>query len=166
MQQAAMSEIVEVETTVDAPVHAMNRVAPSGTTPVQSNGETIRQRVLRLAWPVIGENLLETLLFVVDTLLVARLGAAAIAGVGSAMQILFFLVAALSALSVGSSVLVAQAFGAGNTARAATLARQSLIWSVLLSVPLACGGLIFSVPIIGSLGWRRRSRGSPWPICT
>ena len=116
------------------------------------DARTVRQRVWRLAWPVIGENLLETLLFVVDTLLVARLGAAAIAGVGSAMQILFLLIAALSALAVGSSVLVAQAIGARDVPSAGRLARQSLIWSVLLSVPLAIVGLLFAAPIIAIFG--------------
>ena len=71
----------------------------------------LRRRVLGLAWPVIGENLLETLLGIVDTALVAGLGTAAIAGVGTGLQIMFFLLAALSALSVGSSILVAQAIG-------------------------------------------------------
>ena len=44
---------------------------------------------------------------------------------------------ALSALAIGSSVLIAQAIGGGDTAQASSLARQSLLWSVLLSVPLA-----------------------------
>ncbi|MBA3947500.1 MAG: MATE family efflux transporter [Herpetosiphonaceae bacterium] len=118
----------------------------------QLDTKDIRQRVLRLAWPVIGENLLETTLFVVDTLLVARLGADAIAGVGSAMQILFFLISILSALAIGSSVLVAQAIGGGNLPQANSLARQSLVWSVLLSVPLAACGLLFSRPIIDVFG--------------
>src|SRR5690242_16714910 len=74
---------------------------------------TLRRRVLSLAGPVIGENFLETLLGIIDTLLVAGLGAAAIAGVGSALQVLFFLISILSALAVGSSVLVAQTVGAG-----------------------------------------------------
>jgi MATE family multidrug resistance protein len=59
-----------------------------------------------------GENLLETLLGIVDTALVAHLGASATAGVGSAQQIMWFLLGALSALSIGSSVLVVQAIGA------------------------------------------------------
>jgi len=113
---------------------------------------TIRRRVLALAGPVIGENLLETMLGVVDTLLVAGLGTAAIAGVGSALQVMFFLIAALSALAVGSSVLVAQAFGAGDTRRASRLARQSLLWSGILSIPLAIGGLLLSGPVIGLFG--------------
>ncbi len=112
----------------------------------------LRRRVLGLAWPVIGENFLETLLGIIDTLLVAGLGAAAIAGVGSALQVMFFLISILSALSVGSAVLVAQAVGAGDTARAGRLARQSLLWSVIVSIPLAIGGLLFSAPIIGMFG--------------
>ncbi len=112
----------------------------------------LRRRVLALAWPVIGENLLETLLGIVDTALVAGLGTAAIAGVGSGLQIMFFLLAALSALSIGSSILVAQAVGAQEPKRASRLARQSLLWSVLLSVPLAALGLGLARPLIGLFG--------------
>lgn len=111
-----------------------------------------QRRVLGLAWPVIGENLLETLLHIVDTVLVAGLGAVAIAGVGTALQVMFFLLAALSALSVGSSVLVAHAIGAGNLRRASDLARQSLLWSVVLSVPIALGGVLLSNPVIALFG--------------
>ncbi|MFO7170077.1 MAG: MATE family efflux transporter, partial [Chloroflexota bacterium] len=76
--------------------------------------KALRRRVLGMAWPVIGENMLETSLDIVNTLLVAGLGAVALAGVGSGLQIMFFVLAALAALSVGSSVLVAQAVGARN----------------------------------------------------
>jgi MATE family multidrug resistance protein len=104
---------------------------------------------------VIGENFFETLLGIVDTLLVAGLGAVALAGVGSALQVMFFLISALSALAIGSSVLVAQAIGAGDTARASRLGRQSLIWSVLFSIPLSVSGLVLSGPIIGLFGLER-----------
>ena len=112
----------------------------------------LRRRVIRLAWPVIGQNVLETLLGIVDTLLVAGLGTAALAGVGSSIQIMFFLLAALSALSVGSSILVAQAVGAGTLDRASRLARQSMLWSVILSLPLVAAGLVLAGPIIGIFG--------------
>jgi multidrug resistance protein, MATE family len=112
----------------------------------------LRRRVLSLAWPVIGQNLLETLLGIVDTLLVAGLGIAAIAGIGGALQIMFFVLAALSALSVGSAILVAQAVGARALDRASRLARQSLLWSVLLAVPLALVGLGLADPIISIFG--------------
>src|SRR5262245_11445459 len=115
----------------------------------------LRRRVWGLAGPVIGENFLETLLGIVDTVLVAGLGAVALAGVGSALQVMFFLISALSALAIGSSVLVAQAVGAGDTARAGRLGRQSLIWSVLFSIPLSVGGLMLSRPIMGLFGLER-----------
>jgi len=112
----------------------------------------LQRRVLGLAWPVIGENMLETSLDIVNTVLVAALGAAALAGVGSGLQIMFFVLAALAALSVGSSILVAQAVGARDLAAACRLARQSLLWSVILSVPLALVGFTLAGPIIGIFG--------------
>lgn len=105
-----------------------------------------------LAWPVIAENFLETSLGIVDTILVAGLGVGAIAGVGTAIQVLFFIMAVLSALSVGSSVLVAQAYGAGRLDRASELARQALLWSIVFSVPLALIGLFLSGPIVSLFG--------------
>ncbi|MBX2999757.1 MAG: MATE family efflux transporter [Caldilineaceae bacterium] len=113
---------------------------------------SMQRRVFSMAWPVISENFLQTMLGIVDTLLVARLGAGAIAGVGSAQQVMFFLIAALSALSVGSSVLVAQTVGARNFQRASQLARQSLIWSICFSIPLALIGFFVSESVIGVFG--------------
>jgi len=117
-----------------------------------SGRPSARRRVFDLAWPVIGENFLETMLGIVDTLMVAQLGTAAIAGVGTSLQVMFFIIAALSALSVGSNVLVAQAFGARKLADASRLARQTILWSVLLSIPLALLGFFFAAPVIGIFG--------------
>ncbi|MEZ4683638.1 MAG: MATE family efflux transporter [Caldilineaceae bacterium] len=103
---------------------------------------SLRRRVFDLAWPVIGENFLQTMLGIVDTLMVAQLGTAAIAGVGASLQVMFFVISALSAVSVGSAVLVAQAVGGRSFDRAAVLARQSLVWSVIISIPLAAVGLL------------------------
>src|SRR5262245_3226021 len=112
----------------------------------------LRRRVLGLAWPVIGENMLETMLDIVNTIFVAGISAAALAGVGSGLQIMFFVLAALAALSVGSAILVAQAVGARELARACHLARQSLLWSAILSIPLALVGFSLAGPIIGVFG--------------
>jgi putative MATE family efflux protein len=112
----------------------------------------MQRRVFNLAWPVISENFLQTMLSIVDTIMVARLGAEALAGVGSALQIMFFLISALSATSVGSAVLVAQAIGAHKFGRAGLLAKQSLVWSVIISIPLIIAGLFAAEPIIGIFG--------------
>src|ERR671933_461339 len=145
---------MEMITTIDEPMseQAISEAAMPAHSPALTGERELRKRVWSLAGPVIGENFLETLLGIVDTVLVAGLGAVAIAGVGSALQIMFFLISALSALAVGSAVLVAQAIGAGDTARAGRLGRQSLLWSVLFSIPLSVLGFVLSRPIIGIFG--------------
>ncbi len=129
-----------------ADAHAAGEDTPSEDAP------THNRRVFSLAWPVISENFLQTMLGVVDTLLVSILGAQALAGVGSAIQIMFFVIAALSATSVGSSVLVAQAVGAKDLLRAGNLAKQSLMWSFIISIPLIIVGLLATEQIIGIFG--------------
>lgn len=112
----------------------------------------LRRRIFGLAWPIIGENMLETSLDLVNTVLVAGLGAAALAGVGSAIQVMFFLLATLSVLSVGSSILVAQAIGAHDVLQAGRLARQSLLWSLVIAIPIALVGFTLAGPLVGIFG--------------
>ncbi|MBT5874911.1 MAG: MATE family efflux transporter [Candidatus Latescibacteria bacterium] len=107
----------------------------------------MRRRVFALAWPVIFESFLETSLGIVDTILVSRIGEFAIAGVGAAIQVLFFVIAILSALGVGSAVLVAQSVGAQRLDHAGSLARQSFLWGIVISIPLAIAGFFFSEEI-------------------
>lgn len=118
----------------------------------QANRPSAERRVFNLAWPVIGESFLETMLMVVDTWMVSQLSIAAVAGVGASVQVMFFVVSALSALGVGGSVLVAQAFGAAKLGEAARLARQAIVWSLLFSVPVAILGYFFAAPVIGLFG--------------
>ena len=97
--------------------------------PITSNGDgsgtagpMTQRRVLGLALPIIGENLLQTMVGTVDTLMVSQLGKAAVAGVGTSIEVVFFIISALSAVSIGATVLISQAFGAGDRARANRLA--------------------------------------------
>src|SRR5215217_4581103 len=96
-----------------------------------------QRRVLALATPIIGESLLQTMVAAVDTFMVARLGAAAIAGVGTGFEIVFFIISILSAIDIGATVLVSQAIGAGERHRADHLARQAIVWGLLLAVPVS-----------------------------
>ncbi len=75
--------------------------------PVDAPPEPMTQRrVLTLATPIIGENLLQTAVGAVDTFMVARLGAYAVAGVGTGFEIVFFIISILSAIDIGATVLV------------------------------------------------------------
>ncbi|MEZ4867570.1 MAG: MATE family efflux transporter [Caldilineaceae bacterium] len=119
---------------------------------VQISNAAMERRVLDLAWPVISENFLETLLGIVDTWLVSSLGAVALAGVGTAIQFMFFIISALSAVSVGSAVLVAQSVGARDLVRAGNLAKQSLVWSLIISIPLSLIGLFNAHTLVSIFG--------------
>lgn len=103
-----------------------------------------QRRVLLLALPIIGENLLQVAVGAVDTLLVGRLGADAIAGVGVAFETVFLIIAILSAVTIGATVLVSQAIGAGNSTRANELARQAISWGVVLAIPLSVLGYVLA----------------------
>jgi putative MATE family efflux protein len=111
-----------------------------------------QRRVLTLALPIMGENLLQTTVGVVDTLLVSRLGDDAIAGVGVGAEITFFTLAILSAVSIGATVLVSQAVGAGDRDRANRFARQAISWGLTIAVPLSLLLFLLAPTIIGLFG--------------
>ena len=111
-----------------------------------------QRRVLTLALPIIGENLLQTTVGVVDTLLVSRLGDDAIAGVGVGAELIFFTIAILSAVSIGATVLVSQAIGAGNAERANRFARQAISWGLVIAVPLSVLLFLLAPAIIDLFG--------------
>lgn len=111
-----------------------------------------QRRVLGLATPIIGEQLLQTLVGAFNTLLVAKLGSAAVAGVGTSVEVIYFLISILIALEVGATVLVSQAHGAGEPSRVSHLARQSLSWGVILSIPVSVVGVLVAPYLIGLFG--------------
>jgi multidrug resistance protein, MATE family len=111
-----------------------------------------QRRVLTLAIPIIGENLLQTAVGAVDTFMVARLGAAAVAGVGTGFELVFFIISILSAIDIGATVLVSQAIGAGEQQRANHLARQAILWGLLLAIPVSIGMYVSAPSIIGLFG--------------
>lgn len=96
----------------------------------------IGRSVFRLAWPAITENALQTLLGIVDTAVVARLGTAALSGVGASQQLIWALTTALIAVSMGTTVLIARFTGAHQNERANAVLKQSLILAAIMGVAL------------------------------
>ncbi|MCL4540825.1 MAG: MATE family efflux transporter [Chloroflexi bacterium] len=108
--------------------------------------------VNRLAVPIIAENLFQTLLGVIDMLMVSKLGYAAIAGVGTALQIMFLVIAALSAVTVGTTVLVARFTGANQPAEASAAVKQSILLALGIAAVIVTLGHFFSHTAIALLG--------------
>lgn len=113
---------------------------------------SINRDLLRLAWPSLVENLLQTMLGVVDLIFVGQLGADAIAGVGLGNQLMFTLVVGFIGLSVGNQALVARAIGAGDKPDAQRIAKQALILAAVLSLLVAVLGYSLGDKVIGWMG--------------
>ncbi len=111
-----------------------------------------QRRVLGLALPIMGEQLLHTSVVAVDTLMVSRLGTEQVAGVGTAAELVWFLMAMLVAMDIGATVLVSQAIGAQQRSVANRLARQAVVWGTLLAIPVSIAGYFGSGHVIGLFG--------------
>ena len=124
-----------------------------------------QRRGAGVATPIIGENLLQTMVGAVDTFMVARLGQAAVAGVGTAFEIVFFIISILSAIDVGATVLVSQAIGAADQRRANQLARQAIVWGLVLAIPVSIGIYLAAPLIIALFGTEPDVAVATSPIC-
>lgn len=111
-----------------------------------------QRRVIRLALPIVGEYLLQTSVAAVNTLMVSLAGATALAAVAIATPVIFFFLALFGSVSIGATVLVAQAIGAGTPDRAAQYARQALSWGLLLAVPLSVVGYAAAPHLVHAFG--------------
>jgi multidrug resistance protein, MATE family len=108
--------------------------------------------VRRLAWPVIGEQLLQTLVGVVDMAVVGRLGSTEVAGIGAATQLVAIVISSVAALSVGTTVLVARHTGASQPREAGHVTQQSLLAGAVLGVALMVAGWVFADASVRVLG--------------
>lgn len=117
---------------------------------------SLNRQLFSLAWPSLVENLLQTMLGVVDLIFVGQLGADAIAGIGLGNQLMYLLLVVFMGLAVGNTALVARAVGAKDHADAAHIAKQSLIIAILAAIPIALIGFFWSDNIIALMGATRQ----------
>ena len=102
----------------------------------------------RLAAPLAVAQAGQALMGVVDTAVVGRAGAVQLAGVGLG-NALFFTVAVVGiGLMMGLDPLIAQAFGAGDPARARRLLWQGASLSVLAAAALAVPTALFTLTFV------------------
>lgn len=104
----------------------------------------MRRTILELAWPAILGNLMQTVVSMVDLVMVGRLGAAAVAAVGLGGQMQWFLNALMIAISVGTTALVARFIGARQRKDAEHVLVQSIILVLLLASFLTVFWYVFA----------------------
>jgi MATE family multidrug resistance protein len=112
----------------------------------------IRQDVLRLALPAMGEQLLSMMVGIVDTYLVGHLGAASLAAVGLANQWVFMATMLFGAIATGATALIARFVGAREKTQANEVLRQSMMLGVIIGIIATTLGVTLAEPAVRLLG--------------
>ena len=105
--------------------------------PLELTEKNLNRNIARLAIPAAAENVLHMMVFIVDIIMVGRLGTEAIASVGLAGALNFVLTIVFSSLSAGTLSLVARHTGARERSMAERVAAQSLLLSIIVGVTVA-----------------------------
>ncbi len=113
-----------------------------------ATGNALRLEVVRMAWPVVVEQLLQTTVAIADVAITGRLGTTALAGSGVALQVFFVVLSGLMSVGIGTTVLVAQATGAKAPERAASAVRQGVSIGIILSAVLTVVGILLAGPAV------------------
>lgn len=94
-------------------------------------GLTMWGAMVALAWPVLVDSLLNSLVGLTDTVLAAGISEAATDAIGAASYILWFVGLVLIALDVGATALISRAVGAGRLAVANAGVAQALVMALV-----------------------------------
>ncbi|MGH7256692.1 MAG: MATE family efflux transporter [Nitrospirales bacterium] len=112
----------------------------------------LRRSVLTLALPVTVSSLLQRTDGILSIFLVGGLGATAIAAVGLGQLLVFFSLTIIAGISVGTTVVVAQLWGARRFPDARDAAAHALALAMMAALLLAVTGLMVSRPSMALLG--------------
>jgi putative MATE family efflux protein len=114
----------------------------------------ITRRLIALAWPIIGVNVLQVLALAVDTAMIGRTAdaGAALIGMGYGSQLIFLLMVGMIGLTVGTVVFVARAHGARHDERVNHILHQSTQLTLMLGVGVAIIGNLAAGPLLSLLG--------------
>jgi len=97
-----------------------------------------RPGIWQLAWPSMAMFALQSLVGLVDFVIVGTLGSEAVAAVGVATQFFNVLFAVLAAVTTGTVALVARAWGAGDAREADRVIRLSVALGALFAGLVMC----------------------------
>jgi len=133
------------------PASLSNRPSVANDAP-KSDASRVVPSLFSLAWPSIVENLLLVAVGIASMMMVGRLGATAVAGVGAANQVANLLIVIFNGLSVGNTALVARAVGQGDLPLARSTVRQSLELGLVVGAVIGTVGFVFDEQMLHALG--------------
>jgi putative MATE family efflux protein len=103
--------------------------------------------------PLMLSNILQSASGTFTSIFLGRMiGVGALAAASSIFPMLFFLISFFIGISSGSTVLIGQAYGAGDTPRLLRAAGTTLTFAVLLGIVVGLIGLVFDRAILSLIG--------------
>ena len=100
----------------------------------------IRQHLLRFTWPMLAGNALQALYNMVDSIWVGRfLGPDALAAVSVSFPIIFALISLIIGLTMATSILVSQYFGAKDEVMMQKTVNNSIILLIIAAFVMSVG---------------------------
>ena len=115
----------------------MAQAPKAGLADVQPNLVTrgnVRRVLFVLALPILGQEMLNTTVGIVDTFLAGRISVEATSAVGLAAYVAWLAVMLFELVATGTTALVSRSIGAGDPPAANRIANQSLGMSILAGV--------------------------------
>lgn len=111
-------------------------------------GKQEMKPVFRLAIPVIMENILQTLLGTADTYFAGQIQDNAIAAIGVTNLVMNLFVTVFTAVSVGTTAVIAKNIGKKDFARANFAAKQSVLLGLGLGILVGFFSVLFCKPVL------------------
>lgn len=122
------------------------------TSPAVIDEKNLLGSVIRLAWPVVVQQVSFTTVQLVDTALVGHLGEDSLAGVRLGGQIFWFTQTGFVAVGVGATAIVARTVGAGESHKASRILQTAfalaVAWGLFMAIVLWFAGDVW----LGVLG--------------
>lgn len=111
-------------------------------------GKQEMKPVFRLAIPVIMENILQTLLGTADTYFAGQIQDNAIAAIGVTNLVMNLFITVFTAVSVGTTAVIARNIGKKDFARASFAAKQSVLLGLGLGILVGSFSALFCKPVL------------------
>ena len=108
--------------------------------------------LLRLAIPILIEQVLRSLMGTVNTFMLSRISDNAAAAVGVANQILNIVITASTMISTGAAVLINQNLGAGHDRRAAQITMNAITVTGMIGAILSIIAVVLAEPLVRAVG--------------
>lgn len=113
----------------------------------------IQRSILPFTWPIFIELICVVLMGIASTILVSRINKDATAAVGITDSVTYIILSLLTAIALGGSVVIAQAFGRRNRDKAHLSANQVMNLGIMISLFCCLGMFLFAENILAIVAY-------------